>query len=60
MTRYGYYDSKANPKAPIDELSTGGPLATTQDPADYEVPAAEAEAGPAKRSHHAEKAGAKS
>jgi hypothetical protein len=40
VTRYGYYDTEAQPKAPIDELTTGGALVTTQDPDDYERPAA--------------------
>jgi hypothetical protein len=31
MTRYGYYDSEAQPKEPIDELSNGGPLVTSQE-----------------------------
>jgi|HubBroStandDraft_6_1064221.scaffolds.fasta_scaffold14227_8 hypothetical protein len=36
MPRYGYYDSEAQPKEPIDELSNGGPLVTAQDEPDEE------------------------
>lgn len=72
MTRYGYYDTEVQPQAPIDELSTGGPLVTTQDPADYERPAAGDDVAPPNgdkdadpespehhRNAHSTKAGAK-